>query len=605
MHQIITSSPSAPTEIIAIVSQKGGVGKTTTAINLSIALVAAGRAVLLLDLDPHGYAGHTLVGGIYASGTERILRDGAMAIDSITATEIPDLFLAPASPGLAGIESELALLGDSRTRLHQALATLPMFPIHFDYVVIDCPPSVGLLTLNALAAAHRILLPLPAESFLIEGLPTLLKTINRLRAGLRQPLHGVHILIVQRTQSTSTHNLIGELRQDYGSLMLLTEIPYHNAVRDAAERGRPLLAHCLTCDISQAYLGLAAEWLTLSELSQDNRHETGRQIRARQEHMSQFHEIMCKRIQAWLMDPSSLLYDESWESKRHQDVQVLQAIFQDAPAQRRTRFLPLVLPLLGLIAGLFAWSYLQPLDSPWRMTLDPMLGRIEHTIVALGLIDAEPRPPVAPRPTATASEARDPTAVTKGSTMLARPAEASVQPGAVASSAGPEIHKTTAVENTEAQDAQKEGGVTEESSMVAIVDTLAVYPPARSGPAQESGPTHPAGNTAASNPPAMRSGWREIAVPSLPHYRWQAQLLAGRSLDRIKEDSQKFLMEFSSQLQELTLVIIQTRYGDARDEIYRLRVLDFPSFQDATAWCAEIRTRGRDCLVTRVSPVTR
>ena len=432
MHQIINNSSSAPTEIIAIVSQKGGVGKTTTAINLSIALVAAGRTVLLLDLDPHGYAGHTLVGGNYASGTERILRDSVVAIDSITATEIPDLFLAPASPGLAGIESELALLGDSRTRLHQALATLAMLPIHFDYVVIDCPPSVGLLTLNALAAAHRIILPLPPESLVIEGLPTVLKTINRLRAGLRQPLHSVHILIVQRTQSTSTQTLVGALRHDYGSLMLLTEIPYHNAVRDAAEHGRPLLAHCLTCDISQTYLDLAAEWLTLSDSSQDNRHEIGRQIRARQERMSQFREIMCKRIQAWLMDPSSLLYDETWEPKRHQDIQVLQAIFRDAPAPRRARFLPvlLLLPLLGLVVALLAWSHLQPPDSTWRRTFDPIFGMIEHAIVAFDLTGAEPGSPVAPLPAAKAPEPRPPVAVTEGSTILARPAEESAQPGA-------------------------------------------------------------------------------------------------------------------------------------------------------------------------------
>jgi cellulose biosynthesis protein BcsQ len=602
MHQIITSPSSAPTEIIAIVSQKGGVGKTTTAINLSIALVAAGRAVLLLDLDPHGYAGHTLVGGIHASGTERILRTGAVGIDTITATEIPDLFLAPASPGLAGIESELALLGDSRTRLHQALATLQMFPIHFDYVVIDCPPSVGLLTLNALAAAHRIIVPVTPESFVIEGLPILLKTINRLRAGLRQPLHSVQMLIAQRTQSTTTQALLGALRQDYGNLMLLTEIPYHNVVRDAAEHRRLLLAYCLSCDISQAYLDLAAEWLTLSDSSQDNRDETGRQIRARQERMSQLREIMSKRIQAWLMDPSSLLYDENWESKRHQDVQVLQAIFQDASPHRRARFLPVILPLLGLMVALLAWSHFQPPDSPWRKTSDPMFGMIEHAMIALDLTGAESKSPVAPLPAATTPQAGPPVAVTEKPTVLARPAEESVQPGAGHSSAGPEIQETTAADNTEAS---KEVGVIEESSIVAIVDTLATHPTARSVPAQESESTHPAGNTAASNPPAMRSGWREIAVPSPPQYRWQAQLLAGRSLDRVKEDSQKFLLEFSSQLQDLTLVIIQTRYGDARDEVYRLRVLDFPTSQAATAWCAEIRTRGRDCLVTRVSPVSR
>jgi chromosome partitioning protein len=158
------------------------------------------------------------------------------------------------------------------------------------------------------------------------------------------------------------------------------------------------------------------------------------------------------------------------------------------------------------------------------------------------------------------------------------------------------------VEHTEAQ---KKGEEIEESSMLDIVDTLALPPTARPGPAQEYEPTHPAGNTAASAPPANLPGWWEIAVPSPPQYRWQAQILAGRSLDRVKEDSQKVMREFSSQLQDLTLVIMQTRYGDARDEFYRLRVLDFPTLQAATAWCAEIRTRGRDCLVTRVSPVNR
>ena len=247
MNRTRTDPRLASPEVVAIASQPGGVGKSTTALNLAIALVAAGRTVLLMDLDPHGQTGLTLMSGVQSNGTERLLREANLTREMMTATEIPDLFLVPASPGLSGLDSELSLLGDSRTRLHQALATLPALPFHFDFIVIDCPPSVGLLTLNALAAAHRILVPVPCESGVLEGLPTLLKTIGRLRAGLQQPLLGVHLLLVRHTPSASAQALASTLRQEYGHLMLLTEIPLDDAVRDAGERGLPLLAHCLPC----------------------------------------------------------------------------------------------------------------------------------------------------------------------------------------------------------------------------------------------------------------------------------------------------------------------------------------------------------------------
>ncbi|AFL73050.1 AAA family ATPase [Thiocystis violascens] len=676
MNRTLADPRLASPEVIAIASQKGGVGKSTTALNLSIALVAAGRTVLLMDLDPQGQAGLTLMSGVLAGGTERMLREANLTREMMTATEIPDLFLVPAGPGLSGIESELALLGDSRTRLHQALATLPSLPFRFDDIVIDCPPSVGLLTLNALAAAHKILLPVPCESFVLESLPTLLKTIGRLRAGLQQPLLGVHLLLVRRTPSTSDQALVNTLRQDYGHIMLLTEIPFDDAVRDAAERGQPLLTHCLQCDVSQAYLDLAAEWLLGHEEHQQP--DNGWSFRTRQERMTSERDRMCTRIQAWLMDPSSLLYDETWEAGRQQDTQVFDELFRPRVPKRRTRLLAPLLLLLALSIALLLSLRLP--DAPWRNGLAELLpgtgqgvpnpepfsadisvpakpepvdeldsleplatagttdaadslkpsetaGILETTEVAdtLALVDEpdpletveaagmpetadnleagetagtmdtmepadEPGPPESSEVAGAPETADNLEPMAAAGTAEAAEAAENLKPSEAAGT--PEtavnLEPMAAAETTDAadtlesldtpddRDAPFMGDETEDAAMTDIVDTLL---PATPEPDTEL---------------------LEIRLPPLPDYRWDVQVLAGRSLDRVREDSEVFMRKYAAMLKNLRLAISRARFGDTRDDFYRLRVMGWDSQRAAADWCGNLRSRGQKCLVVRV-----
>ncbi|MBK5966373.1 hypothetical protein CCR95_20370 [Thiocystis minor] len=544
MNRTRTDSRPPSPEVVAIASQQGGVGKSTTALNLAIALVAAGRTVLLMDLDPHGQTGLTLMSGVQPGGTERMLREASLTREMMTATEIPDLFLVPAGPGLSGLESELGLLGDSRTRLHQALATLPALPFHFDFIVIDCPPSVGLLTLNALAAAHRILLPVPCEPGVIEGLPTLLKTIGRLRAGLQQPLLGVHLLLVRRTPSASAQALAKTLRQEYEPLMLLTEIPLDDAVRDAGERGLPLLAHCLPCDASQAYLELAAEWRWRHEERQQPEHRWS--FRTRRARMSRDRDKMSKRIQAWLMDPSSLLYDETWEARRQQTAPAFDELFRTQPPKRRARVLTPLLLLLALSVALLLHFRLP--EAPWRMGLNGLLPGAEHLLPTHVLSSMETSIPARPEPV-----------------------DAPDKPETVDTSDKPELAYTP-----DAWESLFMGDDTEDAAMTNIVETLAP-----DAPEQAAGPV-------------------EIQIPPLPDYRWYAQVLAGRSLDRVREDSQVFMRKHAVMLDRLRLVISQSRFGDARDAFYRLRVIGWDSQRAAADWCKRLRNRGQGCLVIRV-----
>ncbi|MFD2110736.1 AAA family ATPase [Thiorhodococcus fuscus] len=563
-------------EIIAVASQKGGVGKSTTALNLSIALVAAGRNVLLMDLDPQGNSGYTLMSGIQASGTERMLREAALTRDMITATEIPDLFLAPATPGLSGLENELAQFGDSRTRLHQALATLPALPVHFDHIVLDCPPSVGLLTLNALAAAHQILLPLPCDTVSLESLPALLQTIERLRAGLKQPLHGVHLLLVHRAAlHASALALARTLRQDYGHLVLRTEIPYGDAVREAADRGRPLLAYNPQCDVSQAYLELACEWML--EYDERLQPESSWSFRGRQERMEVYHDRMRKRIRAWLVDPTSLLYDETWESRHLQDALVLNELFATKRAPRRGRFLALLLFMLALSGGLFLQLRLSDLN--WWSNPGELLLTASEESVTRETGPAEPKQPGS----AVEPDRQERAAESDRAPMVADSdrTEGIVEPEP---SEAPLASDPPAVEPDRASDLSRKPPLPDS----------ATEPQPRDTRADEE---HTGEDAAASDSPVPPADIQEIRLtPSV--YRWQVQVLAGRSLDRVKEDSQRFMREFSSMLEGRTLTISQPREDGTESPFYRLRVLDWESRSEAANWCARLRTRGQQCFVT-------
>ncbi len=382
MTPLATEWPSQPA-ILAIVSLTDGAAKTTTAVNLSIALAAAGQTVLLVDLDSQGHASESLVRGRHErAGIHRALTEGMITRDMITATEVPDLYLIPADEDLATVEIELSLVGDGRTRLYQGLRTLGTFSPHFDSVILDCPSTLGLITLNALSAAHRVFVLIAADHPALEGLPELLKAINRLRAGLRQLLLGVHLLVTLGKNLQPHRHLIAELRQNYSQMSLLTEIPWSEAVTEAAVQSQPVLAHSLRSDVSQAYLALATEWLSLTAQAKDE----GTSLwssKAHQEFTVKCLQNMQRRIEAWLMDPSSLLFDAN-EATHFTEMQVLEELFSLTQQINRPRFLIRRLGRIGLIAlaavtvplALVTWT------PPWFSRLDGF--RLEAGALLIG-----------------------------------------------------------------------------------------------------------------------------------------------------------------------------------------------------------------------------
>lgn len=327
--------PASIPEVVAIVSAQTGAGKTTTAVNLALALAAAGRAVLLIDLDPRGSAGDSLVQGHdCAGGIAQVLLDGTLSHARMTATEVPGLYLIPAGTELARVERELSLMGDSRTRLHQALDTLPALLTHVDHILIDTPPDSGLLTINALTGAHRVLIPLHCQPSAHEQLPVLLKTITRLRAGLPHPFQGAWLLPRASVDPVATRATEEILRQDYAPMLLATGIPHDGAIQDAALADRPLLVATPRCPAAQAYVSLAAEWLARFEAGQ--RLSEGRRYKHWRERSVNLRAVIDQRIEAWLIDPSSLLYDER-EARLHQDGSVLEELFRVTQPERPLR----------------------------------------------------------------------------------------------------------------------------------------------------------------------------------------------------------------------------------------------------------------------------
>lgn len=393
-------------EIVAVFGQRAGVGATSTAVDLSLGLAAAGRSVLLVDLDPAGRAGQALG---YAShergGTERALLEVSVGRDMITATKILQLYLAPAGPGLGEVEQALSAIEDSQTRLYQALASLDALSLDFEHVVLDCPPTLDLLTRNALMAAHRVILPLSGEQSVLYGLPTLLKTISQLRAGFHRPLYGVYLLIGAFVRAQpgahpwgeggpaaergnvpplSALHLIDQLRQDYGRMTLLTEIPFDERLRLPQHVNQPLLMQVPSDAVGQAYLSLAAEWLTLSEPG-DQRDGTW-SLEARQERMEFHRATMIKGIERWRIDPLSRLYDPDAAS-RHQDAEVLEELFEAAQPTRSFSFdwrpgwakrLTLALLALVVVAPLLLWAFDWMLGEDGRVALATRLIGRDH-----------------------------------------------------------------------------------------------------------------------------------------------------------------------------------------------------------------------------------
>ncbi|MCF3946349.1 ParA family protein [Acidiphilium sp. AL] len=255
--------PNRNTRVIAIANQKGGVGKTTTAINLATALAATGERVLVIDMDPQGNAstGFGIGADERGMGSYALMTGEAAAASLVLPTEVPGLLIIPATEDLIGADIEFSQV-DSRERLVERALAEPGLAGQFGYVFVDCPPGLGLLTLNALVAASSVLIPLQCEFFALEGISQLTRTIELVRRTLnpRLALEGVVLTMFDRRNNLA-QAVAEDVRDYFKQSVFETAIPRNIRVTESPSHGKPVLLYDFRSPGAQAYVSLAAEFL--------------------------------------------------------------------------------------------------------------------------------------------------------------------------------------------------------------------------------------------------------------------------------------------------------------------------------------------------------
>lgn len=255
------------TKIISITNQKGGVGKTTTAINLATALATVDKKVLVIDFDPQGNAST----GLGIEQNERnedvysLLFEQTVFKNSIKTTKIKNLDVIPASINLSAAEIELSNVEEKTLKLYSLFKKNP-FLAEYDYILIDCPPALGYLTLNALGASDSVMIPLQCEFFALEGVSHLMNTIQLVQQNFNKELEIEGVLLTMYDRRNKLSELVDkDVRSCFGNLVFNTVIPRNVRISEAPSHGKPVILYDLDCMGSQAYINLAAEFLTRNE----------------------------------------------------------------------------------------------------------------------------------------------------------------------------------------------------------------------------------------------------------------------------------------------------------------------------------------------------